>query len=126
MRLIDQIIREQIGALEMSSVYAGITVLVVTLELLAFMSLFWRSVDREPHRRWPRLQAPLRMLPGKGSIIDSPGALDPVDARPAGADDRGDKTPQAGLPPRHPDLADAAGGEGTAGPTPLPAAYGGG
>ena len=48
----------------MSSVYEGITVLVVMLELSAFMSLFWRSVDREPHRRWPRLQAPLRTLPG--------------------------------------------------------------
>ncbi len=48
----------------MSSVYAGITVLVVILELSAFMSLFWRSVDKEPYRRWPRLQAPLRMLPG--------------------------------------------------------------
>ncbi len=48
----------------MSSVYAGITVLVVILELTAFMSLFWRSVDKEPYRRWPRLQAPLRMLSG--------------------------------------------------------------
>ena len=105
----------------MSSVYAGITVLVVTLELLAFMSLFWRSVDREPHRRWPRLQAPLRMLPGKGRIIDSPGALDPVDARPAGADDDGGKTPLAGLPSPHPVPADAVGDEGTGGPTPLPA-----
>ncbi len=105
----------------MSSVYAGITVLVVILELLAFMSLFWRSVDKEPYRRWPRLQAPLRMLPGRGSIIDSPGALDPVDARPARADDRGGKTPLAGLPPRYPVLADAVGGEGRAGPTPLPA-----
>lgn len=63
-RLIDRIKREQLGALEMSSVYAGITVLVVILELAAFMSLFWKSVDKEPYRRWPRLQAPLRMLPG--------------------------------------------------------------
>ena len=47
----------------MSGVYEGITVLVVILELAAFMSLFWRSVDREPHRRWPRLQAPLRCFP---------------------------------------------------------------
>ncbi len=78
----------------MSSVYAGITILVVVLELAAFMSLFWRSVDKEPYRRWPRLQAPLRMLPGKGSIIDSPGALAPVDARPAWADNHGGKTPQ--------------------------------
>ncbi len=106
----------------MSSVYAGITILVVVLELAAFMSLFWRSVDKEPYRRWPRLQAPLRMLPGKGSIIDSPGALDPVDARPAWAHNHGDKTPLAGLPSGHPVLADAVGGEGTAGPAPLPAA----
>ena len=105
----------------MSSVYAGITVLVVILELSAFMSLFWRSVDKEPYRRWPRLQAPLRMLPGKGSIIDSPGALAPVDARPAGADDRGGDTTLADLPLRNPVPADAAGGEGTAGPAPLPA-----
>ena len=48
----------------MSSVYAGIMVLVVILELTAFMSLIWRSVDKEPYRHWPRLQAPLRMLPG--------------------------------------------------------------
>ena len=56
----------------MISVYAGITVLVVILELSAFMSLFWRSVDREPHRRWPRLQAPLRMLPRTRGIPVSP------------------------------------------------------
>ncbi len=54
----------------MSSVYAGIMALVVVLELLAFMILFWRSVDKEPYRRWPRLQAPLRMLPGTGGIPD--------------------------------------------------------
>ncbi len=106
----------------MSSVYAAITVLVVILELAAFMSLFWRSVDREPHRRWPRLQAPRRMLPGTRGIMDAPGALDPVDARPAGAGDRGGDTPLAGLPPRQPVLADAVGGEGREGPTPFPAA----
>ncbi len=54
----------------MSSVYAGITVLVVILELAAFMSLFWKSVDKEPYRRWPRLQAPLRMLRGTRGIPD--------------------------------------------------------
>ena len=54
----------------MISVYAGIMVLVVILELSAFISLFWRSVDREPHRRWPRLQAPLRTLPGTRGIPD--------------------------------------------------------
>ncbi len=54
----------------MRSVYAGITVLVVILEVSAFMSLFWRSVDKEPHRRWPRLQAPLRMLPGMRGVPD--------------------------------------------------------
>ena len=54
----------------MNSVYEGITILVVILELAAFMSLFWRSVDREPHRRWPRLQAPLRMLPETRGIPD--------------------------------------------------------
>ncbi len=101
----------------MSSVYAGITVLVVVFELAAFMSLFWSSVDREPHRRWPRLQAPRRMVPGTRGIPDSPGALDPVDASPAGEDDRGGETPLAGLPPGHPVLADAVGGEGTAGQT---------
>ncbi len=69
-RLIDRIKREQLGALEMSSVYAAITVLVVILELAAFMSLFWKSVDKEPYRRWPRLQAPLRMLPGMRGIPD--------------------------------------------------------
>ncbi len=106
----------------MSSVYAGITVLVVILEVSAFMCLFWRSVDKEPHRRWPRLQAPLRMLPGMRESSTSQVRLDPVDARPAGADDRGGETPLAGLPPGHPVLADAAGGEGTAGQTPLPAA----
>ncbi len=106
----------------MSSVYAGITVLVVVLEVTAFMSLFWRSVDKEPYRRWPRLQAPRRMLPGTRGMPDSPGALDPVGARPAGAHSRGGKTSLAGLPSGHPVLADAAGGEGTAGPTPLPAA----
>ncbi len=106
----------------MSSVYAGITVLVVILELTAFMSLFWRSVDKEPYRRWPRLQAPRRMLPGMRGIIDSPGALGPVDALAALAHNDGGKTSLGGLPPRHPVLADAAGGEGTAGPTPLPAA----
>ena len=97
----------------MISVYAGITVLVVLLELSAFMSLFWRSVDREPHRRWPRLQAPLRMLPRTRGVPGAPGALEPVDARPAGAD--GGKASLAGLAPGHPVLADAAGGEGTAG-----------
>ena len=105
----------------MSSVYAGITVLVVVLELTAFMSLFWRSVDKEPYRRWPRLQAPLRMLPGTRGIPDSPGVLNPVDTHPAQAHNLGGKTPLAGLPPRHPVLADAVGGEGRAGPTPLPA-----
>ncbi len=105
----------------MSSVYAGITVLIVVLELSAFMSLFWRSVDREPHRRWPRLQAPLRMLPVTRESSTSRVRLDPVDARPAGADNDGGKTPLAGLPPGHPVLADAVGDEGTAGPTPLPA-----
>ena len=106
----------------MISVYAGITVLVVILELSAFMSLFWRSVDRKPHRRWPRLQAPLRMLPRTRRVPGSPGALGPVNARPAGADDRGDKTPLAGVPPGQPVPADAAGGEGTVDPAPLPAA----
>ncbi len=105
----------------MSSVYAGITVLVVILELSAFMSLFWRSVDNEPHRRWPRLQAPLRMLSGMRESSTSRVRLDPVDARPAWAHNHGGKTSLVGLPPRHPVLADAAGGEGTAGPTPLPA-----
>ncbi len=95
----------------MSSVYAGITVLVVILEMAAFISLFWRSVDREPYRHWPRLQAPLRMLPGTRGIPGSPGALDLANARPAGADDRGGETPLAGLPPGHPVLADVAGGE---------------
>ncbi len=98
----------------MSSVYAGITVLVVIFELAAFMSLFWRSLDREPHRPWPRLQAPLRMLPAKRGIAGSAGALGPVNARNAGADERG-KTPLVGVPPGHPVLADAVGGEGTAG-----------
>ena len=106
----------------MSSVYAGITVLVVILELTAFISLFWRSVDKEPYRRWPRLQAPRRMLPGMRESSTSRVRLDPVDARPAGADNLGGKTALASLPPRHPVLADAADGEGTAGPTPLPAA----
>ena len=99
----------------MISVYAGIMVLVVILELSAFISLFWRSVDREPHRRWPRLQAPLRMLPRTRRVPDSPGALHLVDARPAGTHNHGVKTPLAGVPPGHPVLADAAGGEGTAG-----------
>ncbi len=106
----------------MSSVYAGITVLVVIFELAAFISLFWSSVDREPHRRWPRLQAPLRMLPRTRGSTGSPGALGPVNARNAGADDRGGKSSLAGVPPGQPVLADAAGGEGPAGPTPLPAA----
>ena len=97
----------------MSSVYAGITVLVVIFELAAFMSLFWSSVDREPHRHWPRLQAPLRMLPRTRGVPGAPGALEPVDARLAGAD--GGKTALAGLAPGHPGLADAAGGEGAAG-----------
>ena len=106
----------------MSSVYAGITVLVVMLELSVFMSLFWRSVDKEPYRRWPRLQAPLRMLPGMRESSTSRVRLDPVDAHPAGAHDHGGKTSLVGLPPGHPILADAVGGEGTAGPTSLPAA----
>ena len=106
----------------MSSVYAGITVLVVILELTAFMSLFWKSVDKEPYRRWPRLQAPLRMLPGMRASSASRVRLDPVDARPAWAHNHGGKTSLVGLPPRHPVLADAVGGEGRAGPTPLPAA----
>ncbi len=106
----------------MSSVYAGITVVVVILELSAFMSLFWKSVDKEPYRRWPRLQAPLRMLPGMRESSTSRVRLDPVDARPAWAYNIGGKTPLAGPPPRHPVLADAVGGEGTVGPTPLPAA----
>ncbi len=106
----------------MSSVYEGITVLVVIFEMAAFMSLFWRSVDREPHRRWPRLQAPLRMLPGVRVASNSRVRLDPVDARPAWAYNHGGRTPLAGLPPGHPVLADAVGGEGTASPTPLPAA----
>ena len=99
----------------MSGVYAGITVLVVILELAAFMSLFWRSVDRKPHRRWPRLQAPLRMLPGTRGVPDSPGALHLVDARPAGTHNHGGKAPLAGPPSGHPVLADAAVGEGAAG-----------
>ncbi len=106
----------------MSSVYAGITVLVVIFELAAFMSLFWSSVDREPHRRWPRLQAPLRMLPAKRGSPGAAVAWGPVSARPAGADDRGGKTSLAGVPPGQPALADAVGGEGPGGPTPLPAA----
>jgi hypothetical protein len=106
----------------MSSVYAGITVLVVILELTAFMSLFWKSVDKEPYRRWPRLQAPLRMLPGMRESSTSRVRLDPVDARPAWAHNHGGKTPLAALPPRQPVLADAVGGEGRASPTPLPAA----
>ena len=99
----------------MSSVYAGITVLVVIFEMAAFMSLFWRSVDREPHRRWPRLQAPLRMLPRTRGIPGSPIALEPVDARSVGVDDRGGKTPLAGVPSGQPVLVDAVGGEGAAG-----------
>ncbi len=93
----------------MSSVYAGITVLVVIFELAAFMSLFWSSVDREPHRRWPRLQAPLRMLPRTRGIPGSAGALGPVNARNAGEDDRGGKTSPADVPPGQPVLADAVG-----------------
>lgn len=84
----------------MSSVYEGITVLVVIFEMAAFMSLFWRSVDREPHRRWPRLQAPLRMLPGVRVASNSRVRLDPVDARPAWAYNNGGKTPLASLPSR--------------------------
>ena len=99
----------------MISVYAGITVLVVILELSAFMSLFWRSVDRKPHRRWPRLQAPLRMLPRTRGIPGSPGALHLVDARPAGTHNHGVKTPLAGVPPGRPVLGDAVGGEWAAG-----------
>ncbi len=106
----------------MSGVYAGIMVLVVIFELAAFISLFWSSVDREPYRRWPRLQAPLRMLPAKRGIAGSAGARGSVNARNAGADDRGGKTPLAGVPPGQPALADTAGGEGPAGATPLPAA----
>jgi hypothetical protein len=106
----------------MISAFAGITVLLVILELSAFMSLFWKSVDKEPYRRWPRWQAPLRMLPGMREPSTSRARLDPVDARPAWAHNHGGKTPPAGLPPRHPVPADAVGGEGTAGPTPLPAA----
>ncbi len=97
----------------MSSVYAGIMVLVVIFELAAFMSLFWCSVDREPHRRWPRLQARLRMRPGKRGIPGTPVAWGLVNARPAGAD--GGKTPQAGIPQGQPVLADAVGGEGAVG-----------
>ncbi len=93
----------------MGSVYADITVLVVIFELAAFISLFWSSVDREPYRRWPRLQAPLRMLPRTLGSTGSPGALGPVNARNAGADDRGGKTLLAGVPPGHPVLADAIG-----------------
>ncbi len=98
----------------MSSVYAGITVLVVIFELAAFMSLFWSSVDREPHRRWPRLQAPLRMLPRTRGSTGSAGEQGSVNARTAGADDRGGKTSLAGVPQGQPALADAVGGEGTA------------
>ncbi len=106
----------------MSSVYEGITVLVVIFEMAAFMSLFWSSVDWEPHRRWPRLQAPLRMLPERGESSTRRVRLDPVEARPAWAHNHGGKTPLAGLPPGQPVLADAVGGEGTEGATPLPAA----
>ena len=106
----------------MSGVYAGITVIVVILELAAFMSLFWRSVDRKPNRRWPRLQAPLRMLPGTRGVSGTPVVVVPANARPAGTDDRGGKTSLAGVPPGLPVPADAAVGEGAEGPTPLPAA----
>jgi hypothetical protein len=45
----------------MSSIFVGITVLVLILELSAFTIMFWRSMNRAPYGRCPRFRRPIHM-----------------------------------------------------------------
>jgi hypothetical protein len=47
----------------MSSILVGATVLLLMLELSAFTSLFWKSMDRDPYGRCPRFRRPVPTAP---------------------------------------------------------------